>query len=155
MGQGQRCYVMWEHGMAEKDRVYFLQFPLATKEVNHLMLRLLKEIDGIPIISQNLVRVNFLCATTGAGHRYTSFDRINHPILIQSDSDSKMADDIPKKISLTWRLHGGDGVSAGDSIITLLYEEPLLVGWREAAQALSVKLGCSIMARSRQVRQIM
>ena len=43
------------------------------------------------------------------------------------------------------------GPGSGDSIITLLYEEPLLDGWEDAARELSGKLGCSITARSRKV----
>ena len=66
--QGQRCYVMWEHGMEEEDRVYFMQFPLATREVNRLMLQLLEAIDSSPLLIENLV--NFLCATTGAAKEH-------------------------------------------------------------------------------------
>mmetsp|Transcript_39381 Transcript_39381/g.111593 ORF Transcript_39381/g.111593 Transcript_39381/m.111593 type:complete len:433 (-) Transcript_39381:1699-2997(-) len=63
--EGQRCYVMWDYDMEETDRVYFKQFPLATPELNALMLKLLETIDGHPLLAPNLVRVNFLCATTG------------------------------------------------------------------------------------------
>ena len=52
--------------MEEEDRVYFMQFPLATREVNRLMLQLLEAIDSSPLLLENLARVNFLCATTGA-----------------------------------------------------------------------------------------
>jgi hypothetical protein len=69
-GQGELCYVMWEFGMEEADRVYFKQFPLASTEVNSLMLRLLEELPRIPELRQQLVRAHFLCATTG-----TSFAR--------------------------------------------------------------------------------
>lgn len=63
--EGELCYVMWEFGMEEADRVYFKQFPLASTEVNSLMLRLLEELPRIPELRQQLVRAHFLCATTG------------------------------------------------------------------------------------------
>lgn len=52
--------------MVEDDKVYFKQFPLATQELNTLMLRVLNCIDEMPHpVLLNLVRINFLCATTG------------------------------------------------------------------------------------------